>query len=102
MKVLFEGERIQDRRDIAVREFKIKYDSLEACLAKSSSTCFYNWMAGERSVPCLYIFFMAATDKPRTPGIIDRVVFAEMPDKDNNPELSEFVIKKKPQHSRTI
>ncbi|CAI9735609.1 Hypothetical predicted protein [Octopus vulgaris] len=98
-EALFEDERSQDRTDITDRVFEMKYDSLKYDLLKKNvlgkvvaHASTIEWQ--KTSLPHVHILlFMAATDKPRTPEIIYRVlVCGEITDKHMNPGLLETVV----------
>ena len=94
---LFPGETVKDRPDLAARVFKMKYDSLmndllkECVLGKvNAHTATIEWQ--KRSLTHVHILLiMKDLDKPRTPEMIDKVVSAEIPDKNNNPKLYDII-----------
>ncbi|XP_074649050.1 uncharacterized protein LOC141904363 [Tubulanus polymorphus] len=91
------GERAHDRPDIAVRVFKLKFDSLMDDLLKKhvlgrvkAHTATIEWQ--KRGLSHAHILLiMDNDDKPRTPEIIDQVVSAEIPDIACNPRLHKII-----------
>jgi hypothetical protein len=94
---LFPGEQPSDRPDLCARVFKLKLDSLLDDLLKKhilghvvAHNYTIEWQ--KRGLTHAHILLiMADESKPRTPEIIDKVVSAELPDRNQCPRLFEIV-----------
>ena len=94
---LFPGEQPSDRPDICARVFKLKLDCLMDDLLKKhvlghvlAHNYTIEWQ--KRGLTHAHILLiMADESKPRTPELIDKVVSAELPDKNKSPRLFEIV-----------
>ena len=94
---LHPGESPGDRPDLCARVFKMKLDQLIKDLT-------VNHILGEtigdtytiefqkRGLPhCHILLTMKEEYKPRTPEIVDTIVCAEIPDKEQNPQLYDII-----------
>ncbi len=96
---IFPGQKPCDRPDISDRVFNIKHENLLKDLMDrqvlGEVAAFTSMKEDQkRGLPHAHILlFMADKDKPRTPEQIDRVISAEIPDKNINPKLHEIVTK---------
>ena len=96
---LFPGESPVDRPDITARVFNIKHkELLDELIQKQTlgKVLAYTSMKEDqkRGLPHAHILcIMAPEDKPRTPKDIDKLVSAEIPDKNTNPKLHAIVTK---------
>ena len=96
---LFPGETPADRPDITARVFNTKHKELLDELVHHQAlgkVLAYSSMKEDqkRGLPHAHILcIMAPDDKPRSPSDIDRLVCAEIPDKDINPKLHAIVTK---------
>nr|KAJ0211721.1 hypothetical protein LSAT_V11C400177920 [Lactuca sativa] len=87
----------EDRPDILSRLFKMKLDSLIKDLMKNSllgsvEAAVYTVEFQKRGLPHAHIcLFMHSDYKLPTVGYIDRVISAEIPNKDDDPELDALV-----------
>jgi len=95
--VLNPGERPCDRPDLSCRVFKQKFDSLMDDLLKKeifggvkAHTATIEFQ--KRGLPHAHILLIMNSDsKPNSPELIDRIVSAEIPVKEDNPELYKVV-----------
>ncbi len=96
---LLPGQKPCDRTDLCNRVFNIKHEDLLTILLDGQvlgeALAFTSMKEDQkRGLPHAHILlFMSDKDKPRTPEQIDRVISAELPDKNKNPRLHEIVTK---------
>ncbi|MCG8435315.1 MAG: helitron helicase-like domain-containing protein, partial [Gammaproteobacteria bacterium] len=91
------GEEAKDRPDLCARIFKVKYDALMHDLTRKNilgkvkaHSATIEWQ--KRGLTHAHILLiMEEESKPRTTEAIDRVVCAEIPDEEKNPELFRIV-----------
>lgn len=94
---LHEGESYTDRPDLCARVFKLKADQLLNDLLVShvlgkvrAYTATVEFQ--KRGLPHIHIvLIMEDGYKPLTPEIVDTIVSAEIPDRDENPELYRII-----------
>ena len=94
------GENVYDRPDVSARVFKGKLDSLMKMLLQEHilgrvEAYFYSieWQK-RKGLPHAHILIIMEKDsKPKTVEAIDKVVCAEIPDKDENPKLYDIIIR---------
>jgi PIF1-like helicase/Helitron helicase-like domain at N-terminus len=88
----------QDRPDLLARVFKLKLDALlhdllENGVLGKTVAHMYVIEFQKRGLPHAHILLILQDiDKPRTPEIIDTIISAEIPDREQFPELYETVI----------
>ena len=91
------GETAADRPDLVARVFHTKLRDLLHDLTKGNvlgRAVAYTWVVEfqKRSLPHAHVLLIVADeDKPRTPGHVDGVVSAELPDPTTQPELYQLV-----------
>ncbi len=89
----FEGQQTNQRPDIIARVFHMKVDALLTGLLKHDILGHVDAFVmvketQKRHLPHIHMLItMVSSDKPRTPTDTDRVVSAEIPNKDTNPQL---------------
>ena len=94
---LFEGQPTIHRPDIVARVFHMKVEALLADLLKHDILGHVDAYAmvkemQKRHLPHIHMLLtIMPRDKPRTSVDVDRVVSAEIPNKDTNPELHRIV-----------
>ena len=94
---LFEGQQTNQRPDIIARVFHMKVEALLTDLLKRDIVGHIDAYVmvketQKRHLPHIHMLMtMVARDKPRTASDIDRVVSAEIPDKNTNMELHRIV-----------
>lgn len=96
---LFPGEQPSDRPDLCVRVFHIKLEALLEDLTKKNvlgRVLAFTAMKEDqkRGLPhCHILLILSDEDKPHTPSDIDRIVSAEIPDKEVNAKLWGVITK---------
>ena len=93
---LYEGQKASDRPDLVARVFSLK---LKACMddlikegvfGKAVANC-YSIEFQKRGLPHAHILIILEKDHKLSAEDFDRIVCAELPDKDEEPELFEIV-----------
>ena len=96
---LFVGEQPSDRPDLCVRVFHLKLNALLDDLIKNNILGKVNAFTAmkedqKRGLPhCHILIILNDDDKPRQPADIDRIVSAEIPDKEVNERLWGIITK---------
>ncbi|KAL0453879.1 UNVERIFIED_CONTAM: hypothetical protein Slati_1366000 [Sesamum latifolium] len=94
---LIPGQKVEDRPDVA-RVFKIKLDELMKDLRQGQHfgrvlTVLYTIEFQKRGLPHAHIIlFLHPDDKPRNAANIDKIISAELPDKEKDPVGYEAVV----------
>ncbi|GMF34391.1 unnamed protein product [Phytophthora fragariaefolia] len=96
-KIPDENQSVQDRPDIVARVYQMKLTALlkdldEGVLGRVQARI-YVVEFQKRGLPHAHILaILAEEDKPRTWEIIDKLVSAELPDPETNPQLYETIL----------
>uniref|UniRef100_A0A1I7T6R1 ATP-dependent DNA helicase n=1 Tax=Caenorhabditis tropicalis TaxID=1561998 RepID=A0A1I7T6R1_9PELO len=94
---LFEGQTAYDRPDLTARVFEMKQNELRDDLFKKNvlgEVLAYIFVIEfqKRGLPHVHmLIIMKAGSKPRTAADVDRIISAEIPDRDEDPELYDLV-----------
>ncbi|CAO4386378.1 unnamed protein product [Caenorhabditis nigoni] len=94
---LFSGQTVSDRPDIVARIFQLKVEELKKDLFQRNVlgevlAYIYVIVFQKRGLPHMHmLIIMKSGSKLRTAADVDRVISAVLPDKNDAPELYEFV-----------
>ncbi|KAG0580812.1 hypothetical protein KC19_4G201500 [Ceratodon purpureus] len=98
-EALLSGQTAADRPDIVARVFELKRNALMADIIKmhffgKSVAHVFVIEFQKRTLPHMhFLIFLATEDKIREPCQVDRIVCAEFPDEQEDPELFDMVLK---------
>ena len=94
---LLPGQKSEDRPDIVARAYQMQMKEMKRDIVDNKAfgtvVSYQNIVEFQkRGLPHTHqLYTLADEDKPRTPEDVDKVVCAEIPDKQTNPELYELV-----------